>query len=429
MLAAGDSVKVVVLNACFTAVQAQAIVGCVPCVVGMSGTIGDHAARLYAEHFYSALACGSSVKSAYLSGRAALTLDATDRATRDVQRRDEAYDEQGPQLLTRVGTDADAVRIVQLPESRMAAEAQQGSVVYTLIIDAKFHECDEQVIGRLTAELCRLCKDLSIKIIRVEEGSVRLTISLSRAAAQRLTELRTSGELKQICGFHVERVFKSRAELKQSITVGAGRVAIIGASTTIATPGAPPTTVSTLADAEATARRPPVEHQDDIEDVKNALIRHHAQYYPHLHRVALRLSGNTDIANDLVQTTWYRALDKFEHFRQDTDLKTWLVRIMTNQFLDSWKHQRLVRRAEPELALMHYDPGDAGPLVRESQHAQLDAALCALEPELRVVVELCYLKGLRYHEASRLLGVPISTIGTRLKRARDRLRELLAVEQ
>src|SRR5512140_3012718 len=74
MRAAGASVTVVVLNACYSEVQAQALIAHVPCVIGMSDAIGDEAAIIYAESFYRALASGTSVASAHEQGIVALGL-------------------------------------------------------------------------------------------------------------------------------------------------------------------------------------------------------------------------------------------------------------------------------------------------------------------------------------------------------------------
>jgi RNA polymerase sigma-70 factor (ECF subfamily) len=164
----------------------------------------------------------------------------------------------------------------------------------------------------------------------------------------------------------------------------------------------------------------------DTGNFEQLVVQHHAQHRVHLHRVAVRLSGNADIAHDLVQETFCRALTKFEQFRQGTDVKTWLVRILTNCFLDRCKHQRVERKAEPELATASdaaHAPQEAR--VDDIPDTRLYAAIEALDPDLRAVVELCYLKEMRYRDAAEQLKVPVSTIGTRLMRARACLRDLL----
>jgi CHAT domain-containing protein len=72
--AAGSSVKLVVLNACHTAQQAEALLAHVECVVGMAGSIHDDAARQFAVGFYGGLGEREPVAAAYRQGRAAISL-------------------------------------------------------------------------------------------------------------------------------------------------------------------------------------------------------------------------------------------------------------------------------------------------------------------------------------------------------------------
>jgi len=73
--AAAPSVRLVVLNACYTAEQAEALRKTVDCVVGMDGAIGDDAARSFAARFYSALGHGRPVANAVEHGIAALAAE------------------------------------------------------------------------------------------------------------------------------------------------------------------------------------------------------------------------------------------------------------------------------------------------------------------------------------------------------------------
>jgi RNA polymerase sigma-70 factor (ECF subfamily) len=142
-----------------------------------------------------------------------------------------------------------------------------------------------------------------------------------------------------------------------------------------------------------------------------------------LYRVALRLSGNPEIAKDLVQETMLRALRRFDQFQQGTHAATWLSTILTNLFLDQLKHEKVVRKAEPDLVVEEAVEHDA--TLADIADADLYAAIQSLEPDLRDVVELCYLRQMRYREVAQMLGVPVGTIGTRLLRARTQLRVLL----
>ncbi|HWO24006.1 MAG TPA: CHAT domain-containing protein [Kofleriaceae bacterium] len=91
--AAGASVKLVVLSACYSEPQANALLAHVDCVVGMSGSLSDDAARSFAIGFYGGLGDRESVAAAYNQGCAAISLEAPHGSAR-------------PQLMTRPGVDA-----------------------------------------------------------------------------------------------------------------------------------------------------------------------------------------------------------------------------------------------------------------------------------------------------------------------------------
>jgi RNA polymerase sigma-70 factor (ECF subfamily) len=148
---------------------------------------------------------------------------------------------------------------------------------------------------------------------------------------------------------------------------------------------------------------------------------------PMLERIALRLSGNRELAKDLVQDTLLRALDHFDQIQQRHNPVAWLVKIMTNLYFDSWKHQKVVSKAEPEIAASQTHEAADDSLLDHITDDQLTAAVQTLEPELRELIDLCYLRGMRHREVAAVLKLPIGTVGTRLMRARHRLRELLAL--
>jgi hypothetical protein len=103
--AAGASVKVVVLNACYSEAQAEALVTHVDCVVGMGGPIREEAARNFAIGFYGALGECESVATAYKQGRAAISLEGLRGAD-------------APQLKIREGVDAGQLVLATLPDGR-----------------------------------------------------------------------------------------------------------------------------------------------------------------------------------------------------------------------------------------------------------------------------------------------------------------------
>jgi hypothetical protein len=91
--AATRNVRVVVLNACYSTVQAEALAAKIDCVVGIDGAIGDDAARAFAIRFYSAVGNGRSIGNAVAQGVATLAAK-------------QLTDEVLPRCLTRHGIDA-----------------------------------------------------------------------------------------------------------------------------------------------------------------------------------------------------------------------------------------------------------------------------------------------------------------------------------
>ncbi len=98
-----DNVRCVVLNACFSALQADAIVKEIDCVVGMSPAIGDEAAIQFASGFYQALGYGRSVRTAFELGRSEIGLAALG-------------EEATPHLLVKAGVDAAQLVFVTGPQ-------------------------------------------------------------------------------------------------------------------------------------------------------------------------------------------------------------------------------------------------------------------------------------------------------------------------
>jgi hypothetical protein len=100
--AAARMVRLIVLDACYSTVQAEALRRDAACVVGMTGAIGDDAARVFSAQLYGALGCGRSVGNAVEHGVAALAAH-------------QLPDEAMPRLVSRDGVDPDRVTLVDPP--------------------------------------------------------------------------------------------------------------------------------------------------------------------------------------------------------------------------------------------------------------------------------------------------------------------------
>ena len=153
-----------------------------------------------------------------------------------------------------------------------------------------------------------------------------------------------------------------------------------------------------------------------------------------LFRLARRLTGDDDEAEDLVQESFARAMHKRAQFVPGSNVRAWLFRILRNLYIDGW------RRAKASPVREHLDDEEPAteamvvgePLRGDEELEQLrglvaddiEAALGELSVDARTIV-LLDLEGFTQEELADVLGCNVGTVKSRLSRARARLRELL----
>jgi len=152
--------------------------------------------------------------------------------------------------------------------------------------------------------------------------------------------------------------------------------------------------------------------------------RDFVQYIPRLRRYARALTGDRGRADDLVQDTLERALIKLHLWQPGSDLRAWLFTLMHNVFVNQV-------RASRDAASVALDDDTALPTMRATQSdglevRDLQVALLRVPEEQREVLLLVGVEQMTYEEAAGVLGIPIGTVMSRLSRARERLRALLA---
>ncbi len=151
---------------------------------------------------------------------------------------------------------------------------------------------------------------------------------------------------------------------------------------------------------------------------------------PHINDLfvrALRFERSPVEAWDLVQDTLERGLRHFSQFRPGTNIRVWLFTIMFHLFIDRCRRRSHEQLMEPFDAdeLPAPDPEPVSPWEGLSE-ANLNEALSRLEAPFREIVELHCGRRCSYREISERLHIPVGTVGTRLLRARRKLRSLLA---
>jgi RNA polymerase sigma factor (sigma-70 family) len=147
-----------------------------------------------------------------------------------------------------------------------------------------------------------------------------------------------------------------------------------------------------------------------------------------VYRLAYRLSGNPQDAEDLTQETFIRVFRSLADFSPGT-FEGWLHRITTNLFLDMVRRRQRIRfDALPEDTERLPGAAPSPEQVYTDTHLdpQVQAALDALSPEFRVAVVLCDIEGLTYEEIAATLGIKLGTVRSRIHRGRVQLRQALA---
>ncbi len=161
------------------------------------------------------------------------------------------------------------------------------------------------------------------------------------------------------------------------------------------------------------------------------------QHLDALYGVAMRLARDERDAEDLVQDTYVRALRFEERFEPGTNMRAWLLRILTNTFINRYRRRQRERQLADQLEL---GPDQEALLSSQAvqqlrdpesqfQRGLLREELCravdSLPEEFRVAVVLADVYGFSYKEIANVLDCPIGTVMSRLHRGRKALQAML----
>jgi RNA polymerase sigma-70 factor (ECF subfamily) len=154
-------------------------------------------------------------------------------------------------------------------------------------------------------------------------------------------------------------------------------------------------------------------------------------------RVARRLVGSREEAEDLVQETYARAFRSWRQYTPGTNLRAWLLRILTNLNIDRGRRLQRTPDSQPleegdyflynrlESAIEDENPDEARVIERLSQNAVVEA-LAEVPHDFRDVIVLVDIGEFSYADAAQILDIPVGTVMSRLHRGRRILKRAMA---
>jgi RNA polymerase sigma-70 factor (ECF subfamily) len=157
------------------------------------------------------------------------------------------------------------------------------------------------------------------------------------------------------------------------------------------------------------------------------------QHLDAVFRTAVALCGRRDLAEDLTQATFMKALERFSTFRPGSNAKAWLFQILRNHWVDQLRHRKVAgTRVSVEEDMAEARPGveetlwsDAEDLLENFSDDQVIQALTRLPEDQRLVLYLVDVEQLSHQEVAKIVDVAVGTIKSRTSRARAQLRQEL----
>lgn len=180
-------------------------------------------------------------------------------------------------------------------------------------------------------------------------------------------------------------------------------------------------------------------HSDDLSGnpLRDEFAKEAIQHLDTLYGAALRLTRSAADADDLVQDAFLKAYRFYDRFEPGTNLRAWLLRILTNTFINKYRRVHRERKvldgddAEPvgdgvmSRAAMRALQDPDGDAMRPLVTAEIQKALDELPDDYRLMIVLADVEELSYKEIADIVGCPIGTVMSRLHRARKQMQTKL----
>lgn len=168
--------------------------------------------------------------------------------------------------------------------------------------------------------------------------------------------------------------------------------------------------------------------QTNTEQIFQEIVRNHSD---RIYNLALMKCNQVTLAQDICQVTFIRVYKGLHSFRKESQLGTWIYRIALNVC-----HTMIKKESQISGNMIAMDdrsdlePVDTQEDVEENfllgvQKGQIRQAISALPPLQSDAITLYYLKEFQYSEVAEIMNIPLNTVKSHLRRAKDNLRKLL----
>jgi RNA polymerase sigma-70 factor, ECF subfamily len=196
-------------------------------------------------------------------------------------------------------------------------------------------------------------------------------------------------------------------------------------------PGFPWPTRDTVSDSAMPAPDEAASAKAALPTTAHDRVAERALYEQHVDRIfrlALRMTGSTEMAEDLTQDVFMRAFDRLHQFRGESGLGTWLHRVAITVILNAIAKRKTAAAREVPLDPTALAPSRSGAIELDVRD-RVRAAVAQLPEELRVVVLLYDVEGYQHNEIADLMGISAGACRMRLLRAHQLLRTMLPLER
>lgn len=156
------------------------------------------------------------------------------------------------------------------------------------------------------------------------------------------------------------------------------------------------------------------------------------EYGNELVRLAFSYVKDTEIAKDMVQNTFIKCYKNLDSFRNEAQIKTWIYRITINEckdYLKSWNYKMVQVKSFMNETARSISPSVEKTVIDKYNSEEMKDTIFSIPKVYREVVFLYYYESLNSEEIATVLDIPVNTVKTRLRRAKQKLQSMIKEEE